>query len=177
MQTSRPQTGKRLAGAVLAAATLLLGACATDRLSDTDRLALYRAHAGEPVSSFSMFGTSLDGWAPLGDQALAVYTRPKQGYLLELTGPCQDLGWTPAITITNQSGRVYSRFDKVLVLGGPSNPTRMPCYIQSIRPLDVAGLRQAEKDLRQAKAAERATVPDPAPAQAPEAAPAQPSGT
>ncbi|MFT4197677.1 MAG: DUF6491 family protein [Pseudoxanthomonas sp.] len=145
------------------AAGLLLGACATGNLSDDERLALYRDHAGAPVPAFDMFGGKPDGWTPLGDAALAVWTRPKQGYLVELRGHCQDLDWSEAITLTNQGGRVSARFDKVLVVGGPTNPTRMPCYIDSIRPLDVTALRAAEKHLREAGAAERDSVPAPAP--------------
>ena len=34
-------------------AVLGLGACATNRLSDTDRLALYDAHAGAPVKQIA----------------------------------------------------------------------------------------------------------------------------
>jgi hypothetical protein len=38
----------------------------------------------------------------------------------------------------------------------------MPCRIDTIRPLDVKALRQAQKSLREARAAERATgVPAP----------------
>lgn len=143
---------------VLAATTAALGlalaGCATGRLSDADRLALYRQHAGEPVRDFQYF-SRLDGWTELGDSALAVWTRPGQAYLLELSGPCNDLEYAPAISITNQMGRVSARFDDVLVVGGPES-IRMPCRIQTIRPLDVKALKASEKELREAKLQERA---------------------
>lgn len=145
---------------------MLAAGCASTRtgLSHADRLALYRAHAREPVGDFRFFG-SVNGWTPVDDDALVVWTKPSEAYLLELSGPCTDLEWAPAITLTNQASRVYARFDDVLVLGGPRNTMRMPCRIQVIRPLDVKALRQTEKDMREAKAGERA------PAQV------QPSGT
>ena len=40
-------------------AVLGLGACATNRLSDTDRLALYDAHAGAPVKQIRFYNDAL----------------------------------------------------------------------------------------------------------------------
>ena len=142
---------KALVFAVLS--TLAFSACASDpRTSDADRLALYRANAGAPVDNFQYFGR-LDGWTPLGDTALTVWTRPSTAYLLELKGTCQDLDFANAITVTNQMGRVYSRFDKVIVLGRGAN--QIPCWIKEIRPIDVKALKAAEQEKRQARTAER----------------------
>ncbi|MFD0739493.1 DUF6491 family protein [Lysobacter koreensis] len=127
-------------------ATLSLGACASDRgLRDAERLSLYRAHAGEPVASFRYTG-SLNGWTPLGDSALAVWTRPRQAYLLSLNGTCTNLDFAQAITITNQFHTVYAKFDKVIVLDRSS--INIPCHIREIRPLDVAALKDAEREIR-----------------------------
>lgn len=135
------------------AATLALSGCATgDAIPDDEKLALYRAHAGEPVDSFQFFG-QINGWTPLGDSALVVRTRPSEAWLLDLTGPCQDLEFTPAIGLTSNMSRVHARFDKVLVGGGGS--ISMPCYIQQIRPLDVKALRESEQQLREARVQER----------------------
>ncbi|MDQ1093835.1 hypothetical protein QE400_003248 [Xanthomonas sacchari] len=73
-------------------ATAVLGGCATNRLSDDERLALYRAHAGAPVRDFQYFN-QLNGWTALGDSALAVWTRPNQAYLLEFAGPLPGPGF------------------------------------------------------------------------------------
>lgn len=128
-----------------------LAACATTgKLSTAERLSLYRSHAAEPVNSFQYFG-SLNGWTELGDSALAVWTRPGQAYLLELGGPCMDLDFAPAISVTSLMGRVSTGFDKVIVHGGGDSGMRMPCRIQSIRPLDVKALRANEKQLREAR--------------------------
>lgn len=139
----------------------LLGAAALSACSslpnqtEAERLALYRSHAGEPVPSFQYFGT-LNGWTPLSDRALTVWTRPSQAYLLELSGPCQDLEYAIAISVTNTMGRVYSRFDDVIVrAGGGVSGSRFPCRILTIRPLDVKALKATQKEMREAAIVER----------------------
>lgn len=132
----------------LFALVLALAACATHPAQrDAQRLALYRAHAAAPVPSFHYFG-SLNGWTPLGDSALVVWTRPNQAYLLELSGRCIDLDYASAISVSNQFGRVYARFDKVTVIG--RNTNTFPCHIRQIQPLDVKAVKQAERDKRSA---------------------------
>lgn len=139
--------------ALLAAAGL--SACATGpKQTDAERLQMYRDHAGEPVSDFKYFN-SLNGWTPVGDTALAVWTKPSEAFLLELFGPCTDLDYAPAISITNMMGRVSARFDEVIPRGGASSPVRMPCRIQTIRPLDVKALRASQKEMREAATVER----------------------
>ena len=140
--------------AIVALLAIALGACATTGMSDSDKLALYRSHAGAPVNSFHYFG-QINGWTPLGDSALAVSTRPSQAYLLELYGPCPDLDYAPAISLSNMMSRVSARFDNVYVHGGGSSSMRIPCRIETIRPLDVKALKQAQKNLREAKLVER----------------------
>ncbi len=133
------------------ACSLLLGACATNAgLRESEKLALYQAHAGEPVDSFHYFG-SINGWTPLGDSAIAVWTRPGEAYLLELYGSCPDLAFSPVISVTNQMGRVSARFDKVIALGRGS--IDIPCRISTISPLDVKAIRQAERTVRDQSAA------------------------
>jgi len=132
---------------------LVLAGCASGRLTSAERLDLYRAHAGPPQNSMQYFG-SLNGWTELGDSALAVWTRPSEAYLLELRGPCYGLSYAIAIGLTSQMGQVSSRFDKVLVRDPNSGPS-VPCFIGSIRKLDVKALRASEKELRQAQVQER----------------------
>ncbi len=146
---------KRVLSLAVLAATFAAGlaGCATDRISDDERLALYRAHAGAPVRDFQYFN-SLNGWTNLGDSALAVWTKPGTAYLLEFAGACNDLDYAPAISITNMMGRVSAKFDDVIVLGG-TRSIRLPCRIQTIRPLDVKALKVSEQQLREAKVEER----------------------
>ncbi|MBB3343479.1 DUF6491 family protein [Luteimonas sp. RC10] len=127
-------------------AALTLGACASPGLRDADKYALYDAHAGAPVDHFRYMG-QINGWTPLGDSALAVWTRPGEAWLLDLTGPCQDLSYTPAIGLTSTMSRVDARFDKVLVHS--RSAISMPCHIRQIRPFDVKAVRAAEKHNRE----------------------------
>ena len=131
---------------LLAMAVVSLAACATGAgLRDAERLALYRAHAGEPVDSFRYFG-NLNGWTPLGDHALAVWTRPNQAYLLEFKGGCPSLDFAHAISLSEHFGSVHARVARVLPLGGGGMP--IPCRIDSIHPLDVTAIRNAERERR-----------------------------
>ena len=66
-----------------------------------------------------------------------------------------DLEYSPAISLSNMMSRVSARFDTVTVLGGVGGSIRIPCRIETIRPLDVKALKQAQKDLREAKLVER----------------------
>lgn len=127
-------------------AAMLLAGCASSSITDGEKLALYRANAGEPVDSFRFFGR-LDGWAALGDSAVAVWTRPREAWLLELTGSCPDLPYSHSIAVTSSMGRVHARFDKVQPLGTPA--FGVPCHIREIRPLDVSAIREGERDLRE----------------------------
>lgn len=145
--------GRRTRAGAALAAVLALSACASDSgLGTAERLALYQSHAGAPVSSFRYFG-SLNGWTPLGESALAVWTRPSEAWLLTLHGPCQDLEFTPAIGLTSQMNQVHARFDKVIAHG--AGAMRVPCHIREIRPLDVKALRASERELREALVQER----------------------
>ncbi|HVI24582.1 MAG TPA: DUF6491 family protein [Xanthomonadaceae bacterium] len=140
---------KRISLSCLAAAgiALALGACASGRELETNqKLALYRANAGEPVSAFRYLGR-MDRWESLGDRALAVWTRPREAWLLELGAPCPGLNFAIAIGLTSHTGQVSARFDDVLV---PDATPNVPCRIQTIRPLDVDALRAAGQDRRAA---------------------------
>jgi hypothetical protein len=131
-----------------AAAAISLAACATDPAQrDAEKLALYEAHAGAPVAKFRYFG-SINGWTPLGDEAIAVWTRPSEAYLLRLSGPCPEIEFTPAISITSRFGEVSVPFDKVIVHS--RGAVTVPCHITQIRPLDVKAIRQAERTNREA---------------------------
>src|SRR3546814_16734433 len=80
----------------------------------------------------------------LGDTAVAVWTRPSEAWLLELSGPCPDIEYAPMIGVTSQFNRVSAKFDKVIAQGGGAT-MRFPCRIETIRPPDVKAIKQAEK--------------------------------
>ncbi len=128
----------------------LLAGCATNRAErDEQQLALYEAHATEPVPSFRYVGR-LNSWTPLGADKLAVWTSPTRAYLLEVDGHCNDLPFAQAIQLSENTGMVHARFDTVTPLG--SGMRAIPCRIQEIRPIDVAAMREAK---RQATASTR----------------------
>ncbi len=138
---------------------MALAACAgSPRLGDGERLAQYRAQAGEPVPGMRLRG-ELVGWRAVGDNALVVWTRPREAWLLGLGGPCHDLAHATAISISSNTSRVQARLDSVQPLGPMvSQVGRVGCRIMEIRPLDAAYLEQAD-----ARAPGGSASPRPAP--------------
>ena len=127
-------------------AVLSLSACATHRLGDGDRLALYRAHAGEPVKQIRNYRAM--GWDRIDGQHVLLEMRPRENWLLSLSGPCLDWGTgSPNLTLSSQTGWVVSKFDRVQIEG-----SQVTCRIEEIRPVDVAAMRAAEDQLRANKA-------------------------
>lgn len=129
------------------ALVLLLGACATDApvVRDADRIERLRAAAGDPVRSIRVTGTVMS-WTTAGDSVLAVWTRPREAWLMELSGRCMQLRGALSIGFTNQNGRVTAGFDRVLVrtMRPDSAASTGGCRIREIRPLNVATLRGGE---------------------------------
>lgn len=139
------------------AATLafLLAACSSvpypQRISE--RQVAYAAAAGAPVLSFHFF--TLYSWEPLGDSALAVYTRPNEAWLLDVGGGCQELEFTSSIGLTSSLNQVMVRFDKVLT--GRQN---FPCTITQIRPVDLKRLKAVQQQQREIKSQPRSADKD-----------------
>jgi hypothetical protein len=141
---------------------LLVTACAGQpSKTPSERLELYRAHAGEPVSSFQFSGR-LWGWRALGDSALAVWPRSNQGYLVELAGRCQDLAFALSIGLTSSIGRVSAGFDRVIVrLPSNRTPNRVGCTIRTIRPINAQVVTESKGDLGEGEVIERdPSIPD-----------------
>jgi hypothetical protein len=120
-------------------AALAITACSSvpSRNPVSARQAAYDAAAGKPVNSFRFYG-SLWSWEPLGNDQLAIYTRPQQAWLLDVPG-CINLGYANAIGLTSYLSQVSVGFDKVLT--GRLYP---PCTITRIRPIDVKQLKAAQ---------------------------------
>jgi hypothetical protein len=120
----------------------LLAACSSMPSGASQRLTMYQAHAGAPVPSFRYLGR-FDSWEALGDNAIALWTTPREAWLLEVAGPCHGLDFEPVIALTSQLGQVNAGFDKVVVRDTSS--INIPCIIQTIRPLDVHAIKQLDK--------------------------------
>ena len=139
----------------LAVIVASLAACASGpRMDPVERLAILEAHAGEPVNSIRHPGR-FSGWNAVGSSALVLHTRPREAFLLDLSGPCSDLPFAQAIHVSSRAGSIASRFDYVMPMGPGTSSIRIRCHIRSIRPLDVAALRQSEQELREATSVER----------------------
>ena len=130
---------------VIPAALLIAGCSTAGNLRDEDRLALYVAHAGAPVTSIHFAGR-LDGWTPLGDEHVALWTRPSQAYLIRFVGSCPDVEFATELAVSSQFHTVHSRFDTITPIGGGA--AGMGCRIGEIRPVDVKAVKADEKALR-----------------------------
>lgn len=138
---------KNLLSALVVSSVLAGCASLGGRISDDQRLAMYRAAAGEPVDSLQYYGR-LQSWTPISDEALVVRVGPNRSYLLEMLGTCPDLDFAHSIALSSQFGRVYSRFDTVRVIGGATGHN-IPCRIEEIRPVDTSAVREAEREFRE----------------------------
>ena len=69
-------------------AIAVLAGCASTRMSEADRLALYQAHAGEPVKQIRYYNAM--GWDRIDDQHVVLHMRPNESWLLTVSGPCLD---------------------------------------------------------------------------------------
>ena len=143
---------------LLATATLLviglLAACsnAASTKRTADRQAAYAAAAGAPQRTFR-FSTPFYSWEPLGEAQLAVYTKPKEAYLIDLKA-CHNLLVTPSIELTSSLGQVSVGFDRVRT-GTP----RISCVISQIRPVDLSHLKAVQQAQRKIDAAVRDAAP------------------
>jgi hypothetical protein len=106
------------------------------------RQAAYAAAAGAPVNSFRFF-QSMWSWEPLGNDQVAVYTRPREAWLLDVPG-CIELPYATTIGVTSNLDQVSINFDKVI-----TGRSQLACTIRRIRPVDVARLRALQQEPRQ----------------------------
>ena len=116
----------------------ILAACATGRMSDTDRLALYDAHAGAPVKQIRFYNAM--GWDRIDDEHVLLSMRPSETWMLKVSGPCLDWGSaSPVLRLSSTGPYVMAKFDRILTEGSP-----VSCRIEEIRPVDVKALRAAQ---------------------------------
>jgi len=117
--------------------------------SQVQRQAAYAAAAGAPVKSFRIF-MPLWSWEPLGTDQVAVYTKPKEAWLLDVPG-CTELPYANVIGLTSNLNQVSIHFDKVI-----TGRNQLTCAIQQIRPVDVGRLKGLQQEQRQVTAEPRA---------------------
>ena len=116
-----------------------LSACATNRLSDAERLDIYKAHAGEPVSKIRNLGAM--SWDRVDDEHVLLSMRPKETWLLRVSGPCLDWGSaSPTLRISSMGAFISTKIDRIVTDGSP-----MSCRIEEIRPIDLKAARAAQE--------------------------------
>ena len=117
---------------------LSLASCASSGPRGADRLAIYQAHAGEPVKQIRYFNAM--GWDRIDDEHILLNMRPRETWLLTISGPCLDwAGGSPLISLSSQGGWVSTKFDRIHAGDSP-----VSCRIEEIRPVDVQAVRAAE---------------------------------
>lgn len=127
---------------ILLLAVLGASACASNRPSDADRLAMYEAHAGAPVKQIR--NVNAMGWERVDAQHVILSTRPTESWLLEVSGPCLDWGsGSPLLRLSSTGPYVMAKFDRILTEGSP-----VSCRIEEIRPIDVKAVRAAQDAAR-----------------------------
>ena len=124
------------------AVVLGLAACASNRPSDADRLALYEAHAGAPVKQIRFYNAM--GWDRIDDEHVLLNMRPRETWLLKVSGPCLDWGSaSPILRLSSTGPYVTARIDRILTEGSP-----VSCRIEEIRPVDEKAVRAAQAEMR-----------------------------
>lgn len=126
--------------ACLAGAALL---AATPAAADPDAdLQQFLAHADAPVSSFRF--QSISNFKALPGYHLAVWNGATDVWLLKLRRPCPgfgpDLKALRSISLNNTHAKVFALRDGTVSVGSSE------CWVESIRPVDYAAMRAAEKD-------------------------------
>ena len=114
---------------VTALAAAALAGCASGPKVD------YREYAGQPIDSFLM--PDFDGWAPVTDHQLVIWTGADEAYLLTVKGYCPGLKFAYGIDVTSSGGTVDTR-ERVIVGNNF-------CLIDEIRPIDTQKLKEDRK--------------------------------
>jgi outer membrane murein-binding lipoprotein Lpp len=126
-----------LSGTVMAATLLLAGCASSHYQTDVQRLEAYQAFAGAPVKKIPYFNPI--GWEEIDDEHILVTMKPKEVWLMRLSGPCLDFaGGSPALVISSQGGYVSTGFDRVA-----TGSSQLSCRIEEIRQVDTVAMREA----------------------------------
>lgn len=130
----------RLTALVLLPMTLLLAACVHGGVTQEQRLAAYSSYAGAPVKRVRYFNPI--AWDAIDDEHVLLTMRPRDVYLMRLSGPCLGYGaGSPVLILSSTAGYVVSGFDRI-TMGGSG----LTCRIEEIRPVDMARMRAGQAE-------------------------------
>jgi hypothetical protein len=131
---------RALAAPALGLGLLILPLLALNQASANEKeaqeLARFEQFAGEPVTEVRDF--HLSHFEVLDHTSLAVWGRPGQVYLFDLSPPCTELQWARAIALRSTFNNLHVGQDYVVARG-------QRCYINAIRPIDEPAMRAARK--------------------------------
>jgi hypothetical protein len=135
---------------LLAGAALAVAGCSSVPYAQrvAERQAAYAAAAGAPVNSFRFF-MPMWSWEPLGSDQVAIYTKPKEAWLLDVPG-CTELPFANTLGVTSNLNQVSINFDKVI-----TGRNQLACTIRQIRPVDVGKLKALQQEQRRIRAEPR----------------------
>ncbi|GIU21649.1 DUF6491 family protein [Shewanella sp. MBTL60-007] len=95
---------------------VLLAGCASSEASK-ERAAMYTFPELEQVNSIDNF--RMDGWESVDKYSVIVNSRPRQSYLLILSGGLNDLNFAQGLLVTSTLGKVEVGFDSVSTVQDP----------------------------------------------------------
>ena len=78
----------------------------------------------------------------MGSDQVAVYTKPKEAWLLDVPG-CTELPYANSIGVTSNLHQVSINFDKVV-----TGRSQLACTIRRIRPVDLDKLKALQQAQR-----------------------------
>jgi Family of unknown function (DUF6491) len=102
-------------GALLGLAQAAIAASATAPWQGSSEEVKTPAVNGPSVDHITVF--HVDGWRPVGRDAIILWTSPSKPYLLKLDRPAVDLPFVERVGITSTGSELYAGFDSVIVKG------------------------------------------------------------
>ncbi|ABV85603.1 DUF6491 family protein [Shewanella pealeana] len=96
--------------------SIALSGCASSEASK-ERAAMYTFTELEQVNSIGNF--RMDGWESVDKYSVIVNSRPRQSYLLILSGGLNDLKFAQGLLVTSTLGKVEVGFDTVSTVQDP----------------------------------------------------------
>lgn len=103
--------------------------------ADLAREANFLKYAGPPIERFTYLGR-YDGFSPLGNKAVVVYTTTNDAYLIRVLDPCIQLRFANRIGLTSTTRIVDRRFDFVIA-------DHERCRIDTIQHIDYLAMKKA----------------------------------
>ena len=136
--------------AVLATSCATPAEVARRQTAERASLANYTEASGPELNSFRKLGANLHSWESLSDDAVLLYTKPQQAFLVRVAGGCPGLDFANSIRVSDNMGTVSRNFDKIYPLDR-SPTSQFGCPISSIREVDLARYKLLQAPFQKAR--------------------------